>query len=153
HGKSVDIWALGVLLYEMLVGSAPFKYSSTQELYRKVLQAPIHFPSHVSALARDLLQKTFNRQPEGRIGANGMHEIKEHPFFHGLDWEALARREIEPPVKPLSLDTDNTMANFDPRFTKVQARDSVCLPKDILSAQDNALFASFGWTAPDAADV
>lgn len=102
YNKTVDWWTLGVLLYEMLTGLPPFYDENTNEMYRKILSEPLHFPGHdvVPPAAKDLLTKLLNRDPKERLGANGSAEIKAHPFFHAIDWRKLLQRKYEPAFKP-----------------------------------------------------
>lgn len=57
HDKSVDIWSVGVLLYEFLVGKPPFEAPTYEETYRRILNAQFIFPQHVAPLARDLITR------------------------------------------------------------------------------------------------
>lgn len=100
YQKAVDWWTLGVLLYEMLMGLPPFYDENTNEMYRKILQEPLHFPNDVPSAAKDLLTRLLNRNPSERLGANGSAEIKAHPFFHAIDWRKLLQRKYEPAFKP-----------------------------------------------------
>ncbi|EHK96534.1 putative Serine/threonine-protein kinase gad8 [Glarea lozoyensis 74030] len=102
YTKTVDWWTLGVLLYEMLTGLPPFYDENTNEMYRKILSEPLHFPGPeiVPPSAKDLLTKLLNRKPDQRLGANGASEIKAHPFFHSIDWRKLLQRKYEPTFKP-----------------------------------------------------
>lgn len=102
YSKTVDWWTLGVLLYEMLTGLPPFYDENTNEMYRKILSEPLHFPGPdiVPPAAKDILTKLLNRKPEQRLGANGASEIKAHPFFHSIDWRKLLHRKYEPTFKP-----------------------------------------------------
>jgi serum/glucocorticoid-regulated kinase 2 len=104
HGytKTVDWWTLGVLLYEMLTGLPPFYDENTNEMYRKILQEPLHFPGLdiVPSAAKDLLTRLLDRNPERRLGANGAAEIKAHHFFSNIDWRKLLQRKYEPSFRP-----------------------------------------------------
>lgn len=102
YNKTVDWWTLGVLLYEMLTGLPPFYDENTNEMYRKILSEPLHFPGQevVPPAAKDLLTRLLNRDPQQRLGANGSAEIKAHPFFHAIDWRKLLQRKYEPAFKP-----------------------------------------------------
>jgi serine/threonine protein kinase len=102
YTKSVDWWTLGVLLYEMLTGLPPFYDENTNEMYRKILQDPLTFPSQdiVPGAARDLLTRLLERDPQRRLGANGAAEIKAHHFFSNIDWRKLLQRKYEPSFKP-----------------------------------------------------
>lgn len=102
YNKTVDWWTLGVLLYEMLTGLPPFYDENTNEMYRKILSEPLHFPDKdiMPPAAKDLLTKLLNRDPQQRLGANGSAEIKAHPFFHAIDWLKLLMRKYDPAFKP-----------------------------------------------------
>lgn len=102
YTKTVDWWTLGVLLYEMLTGLPPFYDENTNEMYRKILQEPLTFPSSdiVPPAARDLLTRLLDRDPQRRLGANGAAEIKSHHFFANIDWRKLLQRKYEPSFRP-----------------------------------------------------
>ena len=78
YTKAVDWWTLGVLLYEMLTGLPPFYDENTNEMYRKILAEPLHFPGPeiVPPAARDLLTRLLDRDATRRLGSNGAAEIK-----------------------------------------------------------------------------
>jgi|SRR5690242_12391673 len=109
YTKSVDWWTLGVLLYEMLTGLPPFYDENTNDMYRKILTEPLHFPGPeiVPPAARDLLTRLLDRNAEKRLGAKGAAEIKAHYFFHSIDWRKLLERKYEPSFKP------NVVCGFD----------------------------------------
>jgi serum/glucocorticoid-regulated kinase 2 len=117
YTKTVDWWTLGVLLYEMLTGLPPFYDENTNEMYRKILSEPLHFPGPeiVPPSAKDLLTKLLNRKPDQRLGVNGASEIKAHPFFHSIDWRKLLQRKYEPTFKPnvVSVPPDAHSCVFD----------------------------------------
>lgn len=103
YTKTVDWWTLGVLLYEMLTGLPPFYDENTNEMYRKILTEPLHFPSDKRIMpdaARDILTKLLDRRPDKRLGVNGAAEIKAHEFFDRIDWRKLLERKYEPVFKP-----------------------------------------------------
>lgn len=102
YDKSVDWWTLGVLLYEMLTGLPPYYDENTNEMYRKILSEPLHFPGPeiVPMPAKDLLIQLLDRRPEHRLGVKGPSEIKAHPFFNAIDWRKLLQRRYDPTFKP-----------------------------------------------------
>jgi serine/threonine protein kinase len=102
YTKAVDWWTLGVLLYEMLTGLPPFYDENTNDMYRKILTEPLHFPGPevVPPAARDLLTRLLDRNADKRLGAKGAAEIKAHYFFHSIDWRKLLERKYEPSFKP-----------------------------------------------------
>ena len=70
-------------------------------MYRKILSDPLRFPEEVAGEARSLLTQLLNRDPSKRLGVNGAHEIKQHPFFaRHLDFNRLWQKKIQPPFKP-----------------------------------------------------
>ncbi|TNJ26358.1 Kinase, AGC Akt [Giardia muris] len=108
HGKMVDIWALGALLFEMLVGSAPFSFASSlntnvgnsrSELYRRILKNTIVFPSYVSPECKDFVVHCLARRPKDRLN---FEAIRKHRVFlkHKIDFDKLFHKEITPPFKP-----------------------------------------------------
>ncbi|KAI1087574.1 Pkinase-domain-containing protein [Rostrohypoxylon terebratum] len=148
YNKTVDWWTLGVLLYEMLTGLPPFYDENTNEMYRKILSEPLHFPSAdvVPPAAKDLLSKLLNRNPEERLGAAGSAEIKAHPFFHAIDWRKLLQRKYEPTFKPSVADALDTK-NFDPEFTSEAPQDSY-VDGPVLSETMQNQFAGFSYNRP-----
>ena len=84
-----------------LTGLPPFYDENTNDMYRKILSDPLRFPEEVGSEARSLLTALLNRDPAKRLGVNGAHEIKNHPFFaRHLDFYKLWQKKIQPPFKP-----------------------------------------------------
>ena len=104
HGKAVDVWSIGALLFEMLVGQAPFSYGNgggqvnRAELYRRILRGVITFPPTVSDSIRQFINMCMARRPKDRPL---MKDLKSHQIFktNGINWEKLAKRELAPPAK------------------------------------------------------
>ena len=66
----------------------------------------------------------LNRNPQNRLGARyDAAELKEHAFFKSIDWDLLYRKQITPPFKPI-VDSDESVANFDPEFTNSTLQDA-----------------------------
>jgi serine/threonine protein kinase len=109
HGRLVDFWALGVLTHVVLTGRPPFTSTSHAELYAEMQVRDLDLDSdrtlsHVSQSARDFIASLLQRDPAKRLGAGsaeGPGSIRAHPFFSNIDWEALLRREVTPPLPPL----------------------------------------------------
>ncbi|KDP34709.1 hypothetical protein JCGZ_10914 [Jatropha curcas] len=105
HGSAVDWWTFGIFLFELLYGRTPFKGSGNEETLSNVVSRSLKFPGSpiVSFHARDLIRGLLIKEPENRLGSTkGAAEIKQHPFFEGLNW-ALIRCAI-PPEMPKSCD-------------------------------------------------
>ncbi|KAI7058770.1 serine/threonine protein kinase-like protein, partial [Hortaea werneckii] len=148
YTKAVDWWTLGVLLYEMLTGLPPFYDENTNDMYRKILAEPLHFPGPeiVPPAARDLLTRLLDRDATRRLGSNGASEIKAHPFFHSIDWRKLLDRKYEPSFKPNVLDELDT-ANFDKEFTSEAPTDSY-VDGPMLSQTMQQQFAGWSYNRP-----
>ncbi|KAM6167317.1 microtubule-associated serine/threonine-protein kinase 3 [Erethizon dorsatum] len=98
YGKPVDWWAMGVILYEFLVGCVPFFGDTPEELFGQVLSDEIMWPEGDEALpadAQDLITRLLRQSPMDRLGTGGTHEVKQHLFFLGLDWAGLLRHKAE----------------------------------------------------------
>lgn len=148
YTKSVDWWTLGVLLYEMLTGLPPFYDENTNEMYRKILQDPLHFPGPeiVPSDAKSLLTRLLDRDPARRLGANGAAEIKSHRFFETIDWKRLLQKKIQPSFRPNVLNAMDT-ANFDREFTDEVPTDSV-VDGDFLSQSVQQQFTGWSYNRP-----
>ena len=126
YTKVVDWWTLGVLLYEMLTGLPPFYSENTNEMYRKILHEELTFPPDVSPLARNLLTKLLEKNPEKRLGNQGAEVIKNDPFFHDLNWSKLYARQIPPPFRP-DVVRGHFLLSFSPtRLTLLPSLSEIC---------------------------
>ncbi|KAI6181685.1 RAC serine/threonine-protein kinase [Aphelenchoides besseyi] len=119
YGRSVDFWSLGVVIYEMLVGRLPFYTQNHGKLFELILNAPVRFPSSLSANARLLLSGLLMKDPSKRLGSgqNDWRELLPYGFFEGIDWNLLYQKQIEPPFVP-ELDSEYDTRYFDSDFTK-----------------------------------
>ncbi|RHZ09430.1 hypothetical protein DYB31_011906 [Aphanomyces astaci] len=109
-----------MVLYEMLTGLPPWYTRNRQKLFDRVRHAPLTFPNYVSAPAQSLIAGLLNRNPVERLGNANVSEIKSHPFFASIEWDALLRREGAAPFNPCETlaGTDETK-NFEAEFTKM----------------------------------
>jgi len=111
YGKAVDFWSLGVLIYEMLVGDVPFYHDNVQKMFRKIVQDDVTFPPEIDGSpASDLINLLLKKTPQERL--TDFTRMKEHPFFNGLDWDQLYRKELTPAFIPKVGSITDT-SNFD----------------------------------------
>ncbi|CAN0927004.1 PHOT2 [Linum grandiflorum] len=142
HSSAIDWWALGILLYEMLYGRTPFRGKNRQKTFANILHKDLTFPSSipVSLGARQLINGLLNRDPASRLGSTtGANEIKQHPFFRGINWPLI--RCMSPPA----LEEPFELIGREPTSKDVSWEDDVenSLPRDWtpeLAAMDHEMF-------------
>lgn len=104
HNWAVDYWCLGVFLYEMTHGTAPFFAKNSQTRIRKILRGfdADNVPSHFSGGLRDLISNLLNSDQSKRLGRvqNGIDAIKNHRWFAGFDWDGLLNQTLKAPIQP-----------------------------------------------------
>jgi len=102
HGMAVDWWAMGILMYEMLCGYPPFYDENPFGIYQKILVGKIDFPKHFDDYGKDLVKRLLIADKTQRLGCilDGAADIRRHKFFRGVDWHALAGKQIQAPIVP-----------------------------------------------------
>ena len=122
YGASVDWWALGVLMYEMMAGQPPFEADNEDDLFESILHDDVLYPVWLSkeavSILKGFMQKNVGKRlgcvkVKTKIGKNlflinlfslqnhgGEEAIKHHPFFRDVKWKDLEERRIKPPFKP-----------------------------------------------------
>ncbi|XP_058535948.1 microtubule-associated serine/threonine-protein kinase 4 isoform X5 [Ochotona princeps] len=118
YGKPVDWWAMGIILYEFLVGCVPFFGDTPEELFGQVISDEINWPEKEEAPppdAQDLITLLLRQNPLERLGTGGAYEVKQHQFFRFLDWNSLLRQKAE--FIP-QLESEDDTSYFDTRSEK-----------------------------------
>ena len=102
HGKAADWWALGVLIFEMIAGYPPFYGDTPVKVYEKILAGRLEFPPSFKDESTDLVRRLLNPDPALRLGGSraGSVEVRNHPWFAGIDWVAVYKRAYMAPVQP-----------------------------------------------------
>nr|CDS25902.1 Ribosomal protein S6 kinase beta 2 [Hymenolepis microstoma] len=123
HGRAVDWWSLGTLLFDMLSGGPPFSQEADKKATaEKIIKSQVRFPPSFSTEAVQLIRGLLRKDPRERLGTkNDVEEIKEQAFFtrHGINWDDVYNRRMEPPYTP-ELSSESDVSMFDPSFTKMK---------------------------------
>jgi protein kinase A len=114
HGKPVDWWTLGVLIYEMVAGYPPFTDEDPMGIYQKILGGKISFPRIFDKNAKALVKKLLVADLSKRYGnlKNGAEDVKKHKWFELTHWEHLLQKKVPPPFKPKVAGESDT-SNFE----------------------------------------
>lgn len=105
HGAGVDVWAFGVLLFELVSGRSPFADAAGDQvsICRNIVRGKYTWPAHVrDKELRDLVARLLVRAVPSRLGCRreGLAELRAHPFFAAVNWAALLARRATPPWLP-----------------------------------------------------
>ncbi|KAI1322935.1 Pkinase-domain-containing protein [Xylariaceae sp. FL0255] len=104
HTSAVDWWTLGILIFEMLYGTTPFKGKNRNATFANILREEVGFPEHsgapqISNLCKSLIRKLLIKDETRRLGARaGASDIKTHAFFRTTQWALI--RHMKPPIVP-----------------------------------------------------
>jgi serine/threonine protein kinase len=144
YSYSIDWWALGVLLCEMLTGRPPFEGENMAELFERIVNGPPDIPGDVQPEAASLIAELLEKDPEKRPGFEG---IMNHVFFAGMDWDVLAQRGYEPEWRPTLDHLGICRSNFDESLANEPLMDS-----DVVSG-DGPNIEGFSFVSPFPADA
>mmetsp|Transcript_12686 Transcript_12686/g.27552 ORF Transcript_12686/g.27552 Transcript_12686/m.27552 type:complete len:694 (-) Transcript_12686:268-2349(-) len=102
YNWAVDYWALGILLYELHSGSAPFQSYGPTGTAKKILKGQINFPTNFSKQMSRVIKELLTKDPTRRLGcmSDRTEGVMQHRFYHGFDWQGLLDKEIDVPFKP-----------------------------------------------------
>ncbi len=102
YTRSVDWWALGILIFEMVAGYTPFFSDSQLKIYEKIIACNLRFPAHFSAELKDLLKLLLQVDTSKRLGnlKNGEADIRLHGWFSKINWIGILEKSEKPPFSP-----------------------------------------------------
>ena len=105
HGKAVDWYLLGVLIYEMLTGAPPYFAKTKEEIFFNIENSPLIFPEFLSEEAKLILGGLLEKNPLNRLGSGflDVDEIKNHVWFKGVKWDRVFNRKYMLPrcIRPV----------------------------------------------------
>ena len=139
HGISIDYFAVGVILYEIMMGRRPYVGRDRKEIRDHIIskQAKIsQVPEGWSEEAADFANKLIQRKANYRLGNKGFSEIRSHPWLNDFPWNDLNERSLSSPFLPKAQD------NFDPR-TLGDWKDEIDPTIDLANSQ--SLFIGYSY--------
>ncbi|XP_071398746.1 cGMP-dependent protein kinase 1, partial [Centroberyx affinis] len=100
HDFAVDFWSLGILVFELLVGSPPFSSSEPQKIYAKILDGVLKYPPYMSEAAKSIISKLCRPRPGQRLGntKNGIKDVRHHRWFSNMNWHKLRVGQVDAPT-------------------------------------------------------
>ena len=147
YDKTCDWFSFGVVLFEMFCGYHPFK-SKGQKIDPKIYLRKTFIPDKVGKTARDLIEKLFVSNPKKRLGYNSADEVKNHPFFKGIDFDKVLKKEYKPPFVP-KLKDDTDLRYFDDNFTQLTVENEKSEEKADEDDKDEFKFEGFSYQQKD----
>ncbi|EGR27165.1 protein kinase domain protein [Ichthyophthirius multifiliis] len=105
HGISADYFALGVIVYETMLGKRPYIGKTRQEIRDQILAKQVQIkhdemPEGWSLEAADFVNRLIQRKSINRLGSKGPQEVKNHIWFKDYPWEKHFNKEIVAPFIP-----------------------------------------------------
>jgi serine/threonine protein kinase len=140
YGLEVDWWALGILIFELLVGHTPFCGDTSQQTFTNIMSGQVAFPADIDHVTRDIIMRFLRGNPAERFGCfqEGAVTVKRHRFFQGIVWSQLYQGNIPAPLVP-KLDSPFDSRYFE-EYTDEECQLPLCEP---LSVKEHELFADF----------
>jgi len=132
HGKGVDWWTLGILVFEMLASYSPFYADQSIDIYKKIIKGHMRFPRTFSTNAKDFIKGFLKIKPTRRLGVLGNGDIdmiRKMNLFSDFSWEDFQAFKMTPPIKP-NVKSPRDISNFN------KMREERDLATPIRSSQD-----------------
>ena len=128
YDKMCDWWSFGIIMFEMIEGYIPFKGKINDN------NLNIMFSDNRREVTKDLIMKLLVLDPKKRLGFNGIHEIKNHKFFDGVNFDNILNKKEKPPFIPAFKDKFD-LRYFNSKYTEMDI-ESFC-DNSIMETKDN----------------
>jgi len=147
YTRAVDWWTFGVLLYEMLTQSPPFRGKNENELYNNIKESQPIYYLYMEYSAIHLISKLLTKNPINRLGSSeaDAEEIKKQPFYKDVDWQAVLEKRVPVPYIP-KFKGKLDVSHFDNEFTKQSIYSSPI--QCTLNESEQELFRGFSYVNP-----
>jgi cGMP-dependent protein kinase 2 len=148
YSHSVDWWSLGVFIFVILTATQPFDNPhciDPMDILARISNDSfeVKYPEYLSHNAKDIINKLLNRKPHQRLGVlvNKTDDIKNHAWFDGFDWKALASRSLEAPITPSQI--KKTKVKIASIIGKANASRIASKKQKDLMRRSNKIFENF----------
>ncbi|KAG0336527.1 Serine/threonine kinase [Podila humilis] len=147
YDRSVDWWTFGVLMYEMLLGRAPFSGEEEDDIYDSIMDDEPFYPQGLGQHEQALLQSLLVKVPALRLGAGptDAEEIKAHAYFRNVNFDDVFHKRIPPPFLP-KVTSATDVSNFDTEFTSESTGETPTNYR--LNQVEQDLFKGFSYVSP-----
>lgn len=114
HGKGVDWWTLGILIYEMNAGIDPFTDEDPMIIYQNILKGKVRFPKDFDKEVKSIIKHLLVADVSKRLGMlkGAAEDVKQHRWFAKIDWKALLAKKIPMAYKP-TIKSPGDTSNFN----------------------------------------
>lgn len=149
YDRSVDWWAFGILMFQMLLCQSPFKGDDEDDIFNAIEHDDVRYPISMPRQTVLVLQALLTKEPSERLGAGERDalEIMEHPFFQDVNFDDVLNMRIQPPYLP-EVTSEHDYSNFDQEFTSETPR---LTPVDtVLTSEMQEQFRGFSHISDDA---
>lgn len=113
YDQSVDVWSLGCVLYEIVVGDPPFtshtEGNDMRKFQHEIQNNDIEMKDYFSSTFINLLNGILDKDPKTRLD---LFEVKKHPFFAKISWDDVYNKRMKPPSRP-TVKSELDLRNFD----------------------------------------